>query len=164
MGRRSNRAGPSSARGDRGSRPTANWGPLILAAGWAVGGGVSVGWGWSRSTTPGLVGDAGRLVGGLLLLGCYAAPWLAVGLVVVRVVAWPARRERRRRDRRVRAGQCPACGYDVRASTDRCPECGHPLPPAQPSAAECADRLHQWADPPASADGSVGSVDGGTDL
>jgi hypothetical protein len=36
------------------------------------------------------------------------------------VEAWLTIRRRTRR----RRGQCPGCGYDLRASKDRCPECG----------------------------------------
>lgn len=44
-----------------------------------------------------------------------------------------ALRELRRR-RRIRAGLCPGCGYDVRLLRDRCPECGERIAPSPPAA------------------------------
>ncbi len=41
---------------------------------------------------------------------------------------WIWRRRSWLRDARMRAGLCPACGYDLRATPGRCPECGTTSP------------------------------------
>jgi len=51
---------------------------------------------------------------------------ITLGLIVVVSLAAGLRalRRRRRTVRRIAAGQCVGCGYDLRASPEVCPECG----------------------------------------
>jgi hypothetical protein len=60
-----------------------------------------------------------RLFLRILGLAFIAANFAIAGTAVFRA---------RRVATRLRKGLCPACGYDLRASTDRCPECGAALP------------------------------------
>jgi hypothetical protein len=56
--------------------------------------------------------------------------FFSIGLPLVLPAVLPALwlvRHRRRR-RRGKAGLCPACGYDLRATPERCSECGRPVP------------------------------------
>jgi hypothetical protein len=54
-----------------------------------------------------------------------APMWFVILLfALLPLVAGVRLARRRRRARRLAAGCCIACGYDLRASPERCPECG----------------------------------------
>jgi hypothetical protein len=55
-----------------------------------------------------------------------ALPWWFIALISATLPALWLRGivVRRRQRARSRRGECPQCGYDLRASPDRCPECG----------------------------------------
>jgi hypothetical protein len=75
---------------------------------------------------------------------CFAlllCPWVALAFFLPSILrgTWRERRQINSvlaRYRRIEAGCCPDCGYDLRGSADRCPECGHPIAWYKPSGDE----------------------------
>ena len=50
--------------------------------------------------------------------------WFVSLLLATLPMLWLVNHQRQRGDRRLAVGQCPQCGYDLRATPNRCPECG----------------------------------------
>jgi hypothetical protein len=73
-----------------------------------------------------------RLLTGMCGTGAFwsiRVPFWCVALATAAVPCLTLAQRVRRASRR-RAGLCPDCGYDLRATPARCPECGTPVGPA----------------------------------
>jgi hypothetical protein len=83
---------------------------------------------WGVAYSIGMTGPGPFRHGGRAWRSLYIPHWLSTLLTAV--PAMLALTLRFRRKRKILAGHCPTCGYDLRATPDRCPECGTVTKPA----------------------------------
>ena len=106
---------------------------------------------WSKRLNPAYGGTLpGRSAWGAGAVGGWSAPitgpagvegrtwevtlplWPVAVLSAAPPLLWATRLvQRRRAQARLRRGQCPRCGYDLRATPGRCPECGTEVRPVR---------------------------------
>jgi len=80
---------------------------------------------WPCGTEWAGIGYRRLVVDGLVVHDRLCPSWFVALLTLTTPAAWSLARVRRQRTRkRLDAGRCLTCGYDLRATPDRCPECG----------------------------------------
>jgi len=82
----------------------------------------SWGWEWHRGAFE--IGSSHYI--GLNSMQVLTAPYWSVQLATL-LFPMVLIRTQFRRNRRLKLGLCPRCGYDVRANSDRCSECGEKI-------------------------------------
>jgi hypothetical protein len=72
--------------------------------------------------------SGGSLAERVVMLELTVPAWFFMLVTALPALWLVIARRRLRRSRRIAAGLCIKCAYDLRASTDRCPECGARIP------------------------------------
>jgi hypothetical protein len=86
--------------------------------------------------TQALAALAGLVIGFVIFamfLSLLTGPGVILLTIALSVLVYVRSRQAGLRDRRVQAGLCAGCGYDLRASPERCPECGRDTSKDEPA-------------------------------
>ena len=97
---------------------------------------IGIDWRWQTTAAPPAAAPAAMPLAGFVQRERHVSIPFWLLIVLTATVGWLLGRRNWLVRRRVINGQCPVCGYDVRATPDHCPECG--LTDAPPATARRA--------------------------